>query len=221
MPENNKENFLNIGVEYSLISLFSKKLNVGIIGAGRGGYIKAKHFGEQGCKVEVLAKNEGEYFEKIKSYPNIKMIHQEYYKDFIKDKHLIIIAIDDDKKRNEIKEDCEKEYKLYIDSSSFMDGMGSLPVQLDFDNMAIGINTRAGNPKGSRFVGNKIVEEIQRYDKFIGFTTLVRNRVKSNEEIKKSVTDFMASEDFYFFYENGVAKEIINMFYGEEDILDV
>ena len=75
---------LNRGVDFSLISVFSKKTRrVGIIGAGRGGFIKAKHFFNQGCSVDVLAKEIGEEFKELKG-ENIKIYIKEYDRSFIK-----------------------------------------------------------------------------------------------------------------------------------------
>ena len=83
MFKNSEEDILNRGIEFSLISVFSKKLRVGIIGAGRGGFIKAKHFFNQGCLVEVLAKEIGEEFKQFKG-ENIQIYKKEYDKNFIK-----------------------------------------------------------------------------------------------------------------------------------------
>lgn len=159
MFKNSEEDILNRGIEFSLISVFSKKLRVGIIGAGRGGFIKAKHFFNQGCLVEVLAKEIGEEFKQFKG-ENIQIYKKEYDKNFIKNKHLVIIAIDDKNKKEEIKRDCEEESRIYIDSTEFMEGMGSIPMQKDLKNIVVGVNTRRGNPKGSRFIAQKVEEEL-------------------------------------------------------------
>lgn len=212
--ENNKKDIPSKKVEYSLISIFSKKLRVGVIGAGNAGFIKAKHFVNQGCQVEVLAK---EYIKDFDSLigDNIKFHKKDYEKSFITDKHLIIIAIEDKNKRDEIKVDCEKEFKIYIDSSSFLEGMGSIPVQRDLDNIVIGVNTRGGNPKGAVFLGDKAYEELKNYDKYIEFTTLARNYVK-DKSYKEDVISFITTEDFHFFYEKGCGKEVLDMFFKEK-----
>lgn len=215
MLEDNKEDILNKGLEFSLISLFSKKLRVGIVGGGRAGYIKAKHFFSKGCMVEVLGKSVIKEIEELESN-NLKIINKEYEKAFIDNKHLIVIAIDDEEKRKEIKRDCESQFKIYIDSTNFVDGMGSIPMQKDLENIVVGINTRGGNPKGARLLGNKVEEELKKYDDFIGFTTILRNTVKYNEEIKRVVTDFISTEDFFFFYKKGRGKVVLRMFFGEK-----
>ena len=52
--------------KYLNLSFFGNKLNIGIIGAGRGAFIKAKTFLDKGCNVEVLALNFIEDFEELK-----------------------------------------------------------------------------------------------------------------------------------------------------------
>lgn len=215
MYKNSKEDILNGELNYSLLSIFSEKLRVGIIGAGVGGFIKAKHFYNQGCYIEVLTKECNSSFDKLCG-KNMNIIKKEYYESFLDDKHLIIIAVDDSKIAKKIKDDCEKRYKIYINSTSFIDGMGSVPVQKDLDNIVVGINTRGGNPKGSMMLGNIVASELEKYDNFIGFTTIVRNKVKNIPEIKKSVIGFIATEDFLFFYNKGKGKEVLSMFFDKE-----
>lgn len=215
MFKNSEEDILNRGVNFSLISVFSKKIRVGIIGAGRGGFIKAKHFFNEGCSVDVLAKEIGEEFKELKG-ENIKIYIKEYDKSFIKNKHLVIIAIDDKNKKEQIKKDCQEESKIYIDSTEFMEGMGSIPMQKDLKNIVVGINTRGGNPKGSRFIAQKVEEELLKYDDFIGYTTILRNKCKDSS-IKKVLTDFISTEDFFFFYKIKKSNIILKMFFKEKD----
>ena len=79
-------------LEYTYLSIISRKLRIGIVGGGKVGYIKGKNFIYKGCNVDVLSLDFVEEFSKLK---DINLIKGEYYKDFIKDKHLIIIATDD------------------------------------------------------------------------------------------------------------------------------
>lgn len=206
MSKDNKENF-------SLISYFSKDLRIGIIGGGRAALIKSKHFLKEGAYVEVISK---EYIEEFKELTNCKTLTGEYNIDFIKDKHLIVIAIDNEIVKEEIKNNCNENYKLYIDSSSFMDGNGVIPYQLTLENFIVGVNTIKGNPRGSRFIAEVINKEISKYDEFIGYTTKIRNNLKG--ELKSSISKFMGTEDFYFFYEKGKSNLILKIFYDEENI---
>lgn len=211
MFKDNKEDISKAKIEYSLISIFSKKLRVGIVGAGRGGFIKAKHFIEQGCYVEILAERFHNNFSNI-NCDNCKIDKREYNKEFIRDKHLIIIAIDNEEKCNEIRRDCDEEFKIYIDSTSFKQGMGSIPAQIDLNSAVIGINTRGGNPKGAIVLKNKVKDVLEKYDDYISFTTLVRNFAK-DKVYKKEIIDFIGCEDFIFIFEKGYGEKVLEMFF--------
>lgn len=215
MSEGNKENISNGDLELSMISLFSKKLRIGVIGLGRGGYIKAKHFLQEGSYVEVISKEYNEFYSKLNNF-NFKFILGEYSKEFIKDKHIIIIAIDDKEIIENIKKDCSDEYKIYIDSTNFKEGMGAIPSQRKGKNFVFGINTKEGNPKGTVFLANKVTEYLLEYDDFIGYTTFLRNNVKNNIETKKEIIDFINTEDFLFFYKKNKSNIILDMFYNKE-----
>ncbi|MDS0524263.1 NAD(P)-dependent oxidoreductase [Clostridium sp. SHJSY1] len=214
MFKDNKKNILRREVDFSMVSLFSSKLRVGVIGAGRAGYIKAKHFLEQGCYVEVLCLESYDKFQELDMY-KLKLIREKYSKKFILDKHLIVIAIDGDEDINIIKSDCESLYKIYINSKSFENGMGAVPVQKNMNNFIIGINTIGGNPKASVMLGKKAKENLKEYDDFIGFITKVRSKVKKMPEIKKDIIDFIASEDFFFFFEKGKEEIVLKLFYKD------
>lgn len=196
MFEDIKEDIFVKDQEYSMISLFSNKINVGVIGFGKGALIKAKHFISLGSNVLAIAKDE-------------------YSLAFIRDKHIILIAVDDDKLRTKIKEDCEKHFKIYIDCSNFRDGMGVVPSQRESKNIVFAVNTRNGNPKGSVFLGDILINELIKYDDYIEFTTSIRNKIKNRYDIKKEVLDFIFSEDFQFFFKKGRGIDILKIFYNE------
>lgn len=211
MSKNNKEDIFREGVEYSLIALFSNKLKIGIIGLGKAGMIKAKHFYAQGASIEILTK-----YKTVDNFPfngdKVKVINKSYEKTFLKDKHIIIIAIDDNNVRDIIKKDCEDLSKIYIDSSSFKEGMGAVPSQIHGNNAIIGVNTLGGNPKGAVFLSSKLKETLNKYDDFIGFTTKVRNSIEDSK-LKKEVAEFICTDEFYFFYEKGIGEKIIKLFW--------
>lgn len=212
MLEYNKKDIYRGEVDFSMVSLFSNKLKVGIIGGGRAGFIKAKHFLEQGSWVEVLSIDSSDKFQELDMY-NLKIIREKYNKKFILDKHLIIIAIDNDEEINIIKDDCESLYKIYINSKSFTEGMGAVPVQVNMKNFIVGVNTVGGNPKASVMLGEKAKEHLKRYDDFIGVTTSIRNKAKKIPEHKKDIINFVASEDFFFFFERGKEEIVLKLFY--------
>lgn len=210
MLENNKENIQcrEDKIDYSMISCISSRLRVGVVGYGRAGMIKAKHFIELGAYVEVISKD---------SCDNDNVIIREYDKTFILDKHLIIIAVDDATTRDRIKEDCDRYYKIYIDCTSFREGMAVVPMQYSCGSITCAINTNGGNPRASVFLMNKIKDQFSEYNEYIQVTTYIRNRVKSYN-YKEQVLDFIFSEDFYFFIENNKWKQILSMFYPLLDI---
>lgn len=211
MSKNNQNDIFRKRVEYSLISLFSNKLKIGIIGLGKAGLIKAKHFYEQGASLEILTKEKT-----VDNFPfagdKVKIINNSYKKSFLEDKHIIIIAINDDNVRNIIKNDCEDLFKIYIDSSSFKEGMGAVPSQINGNNAIIGVNTLGGNPKGAVFLSNKLNETLIKYDDFIGFTTKVRNSIPDSK-LKREVAEFICTDDFYLFYKKGIGEKIIKLFW--------
>lgn len=211
MPTNNKKDICTGRIDYSSIAFLSKKLRVGIIGAGKGGLIKAKHFLKQNSQVFILTKDKisQEGIEKA------TIINKEYDRNFILDKHIIIIAVKDETLRNKIKEQCEEIYKIYIDASNFKEGMGVLPVQRESENLVFTLNTKGGNPKASVFISNKIKEELKKYDDFLEFTTIVRNELKENNKLKDEVLNFIFNDDFIFFFNKGKGNIILKMFYDK------
>lgn len=216
MSKHYKEDIFNGELGFSMISLFSKKLRIGVIGLGKGGYIKAKHFLKEGCYVEIISKEYNEFYNKLKEF-DFKFILGEYSKEFIEDKHIIIIAIDEYNKVLEIKKDCMDKYKIYIDSTNFKEGMGAIPSQRKGENYVFGINTLGGNPKGTVILSNKAEECLKEYDDFIGYTTSIRNKAKRNSQTKREIIDFINSEDFYYFYKKNKSNIILKMFYNKEN----
>ena len=210
MLTNNKKDICTGRIDYSSIAFLAKKLRVGVIGAGKGGVIKAKHFLKQNSQVFILTKDKisQEGIEKA------TIINKEYDRSFILDKHIIIIAVKDEFLRNKIKEQCEEIYKIYIDASNFKEGMGVLPVQRESENLVFTLNTKGGNPKASVFISNKIKEELKKYDDFVEFTTIVRNKLKENK-LKDEVLNFIFNDDFIFFFNKGKGNIILKMFYDK------
>lgn len=200
-------------LDYTYLSIMSEKLRVGIVGGGKVGYIKGKNFLHKGCNVDVLSLN---FIDEFANLKDINLIKGEYTKDFIKDKHLIIIATDDYNKNLEIKKDCDDEYKIYIFASEYSKGMAVAPVQRELKNISFSVNTKNGNPKGSLMIADKIFNLLKNYDDFIGYSSIIREKAKSIKENKDDIIKFVCSEDFKYIYEKGKDKLVINMFFGEE-----
>lgn len=215
VPGNNKKDFYGEGqINYAVISLLSHKTRVGIIGAGKAGILKAKHFLHEGFTVNIISNN-------LKDNENIKLLNnknivfnvQNYNKDFLLDKHIIVIAVNDDKIRKTIINDCEELSKVYINCSNYKEGNAAVSAQLSCDNMAIGINTKSANPKGAVFILDKIKNNISEYDDFIKYTSQIRNALINKKEIKNEVLDFIFNEDFYFFFKKRKGNLVLKLFY--------
>ncbi|AFS79463.1 precorrin-2 dehydrogenase SirC [Gottschalkia acidurici 9a] len=199
MSKNNKEDIL---LDYALISLISSKIKVIIIGGGKGGYIKAKSFLQRGCSVYVLSKEFDEKFKNLRYSKNIIFINESYKKDYIKDKHIVIISTNNPELNNIIKQDCEENYKLYLMSSDFKEGLFVTPTQRDTRSISIAINTKVGSPKTSVFLAEKMIKDLSEYDDFVMYVGEVRKMVKEKANDKKltlEIMEFLNTDDFYFF----------------------
>lgn len=213
MYEDIRKDISKGSIEYTYLSIMSNKFNVGVIGGGKVGYIKSKNFLLKKCNVEVLSLN---FIDDFKHIKNIKLIKKGYYKEFIKDKHLVIIATDNKDLNLRIKKDCEEAYKIYIFAEDYLNSMAISPVQRNLNNISFAVNTNYGNPKGSLMVAEKTIETLKKYDDFIGYSSLIRKSAKNIEEHKKQIIDFVCSEDFKYIYEKKKDKIVIEMFFGEE-----
>jgi precorrin-2 dehydrogenase/sirohydrochlorin ferrochelatase len=200
-----------------MISLISPKVNVLIVGGGRAALIKATTFAKKGCKVWVVSKKFIPEFSELNSYSNLKIINEEYNKHHICDKHIIIIATNCEEINAKIREHCDELSKLYIDCSNSKKGLCITACQRNTENTVFGINTSDGSPKTSIFLADKIKNKLEKYDDFVAFTSLIRNGAKGLEN-KNEIMNFACSDDFLFFYENGLGKIILKMFYPDTQL---
>ena len=214
MPKYSKAN-LHGELSYAPITLLGEKLKIGVIGAGRGALIKVRNFYNKGSKIEVLALDFLEDFYKFNG-DKVKLIKGNYNKEFILDKHLIIIAIDDENVISKIKDDCEELYKIYINSSKFRDGMGVVPVTRESKFIAVAVNTKVGNPRGSVMVAESITKSLQGFDEYIKLTGEIRNSLFLDKEIKEDLLKFINSSDCKFFYDKNKIFEVFKLFYDED-----
>ena len=214
MSEYSKAN-LHGELSYAPITLFGEKLKIGVIGAGRGALIKVRNFYNKGSKIEVLALDFLEDFYKFNG-DKVKLIKGNYNKDFILDKHLIIIAIDNESIINEIKDDCERLCKIYINSSKFKEGMGVIPVTRESKFITVAVNTKVGNPRGSVLVAENITESLQEFDEYIRLTGEIRNCLFLDKEIKDDLLKFINPSDCKFFYDKNKIFEAFKLFYDED-----
>lgn len=205
-------------MNYAPLTLFGEKLNIGVIGGGRGALIKVKSFYKRHSNIEVLALDFLEEFNNFNK-SKVKLIKGEYYEDFIKNKHLIIIAIDDNNIIKKVKSDCDKLFKIYIDSSNFKDGMGVIPVSRESENITIAVNTKLGNPRGAVMIADNLYENVKRLDKFIKLTSDIRNNLNIDKKVKNELLKFINTEDCSYFYQCGKFIHILRLFYND-DILE-
>ncbi|WP_195988202.1 NAD(P)-dependent oxidoreductase [Clostridium sp. D53t1_180928_C8] len=214
MSEYFKEN-IHGELNYAPITLFGEKIRIGVIGAGRGALIKVRNFYNKGSNIEVLSLDFLADFYKFNEN-KVKLIKGSYNKDFILDKHLIIIAIDDESVINRIKADCEELFKIYINSSKFKEGMGVIPVTRESEFITVAVNTKVGNPRGSVMVADSITESLQEFDEYINLTGKIRNYLTLDKEIKDDLLKFINSSDCKFFYSKNKILEVFRLFYNDD-----
>ena len=214
MSEYSKAN-LHGELSYAPITFFGEKLKIGVIGAGRGALIKVRNFYNKGSNIEVLALDFLEDFYKF-NRDKVKLIKGKYNKDFILDKHIIIIAIDNNDVINEIKDDCKKLCKIYINSSNFKYGMGVIPVTRESEFITVAVNTKVGNPRGSVMVAESITESLGEFDEYIRLTGEIRNCLFLDKEIKDDLLKFINSSDCKFFYSKNKILEVFRLFYNDD-----
>ena len=214
MPEYSKAN-LHGELSYAPITFFGEKLKIGVIGAGRGALIKVRNFYNKGSKIEVLALDFLEDFYNFNK-DKVKLIKGNYNKEFILDKHLIIIAIDDENIIDKIKNDCEKLCKIYINSSKFKEGMGVIPVSRESEFITVAVNTKVGNPRGSIMVADSITESLHGFDEYIKLTGKIRNDLTLDKEIRDNLLKFINSSDCKFFYDKNKILEVFKLFYNDD-----
>ncbi|MCE5221224.1 MAG: NAD(P)-dependent oxidoreductase [Clostridium sp.] len=218
MYEDNRKDICNEGIDYSYISLISSKLRVGIIGGGKAGSIKTKHFVNNKCYVEVLSHTFSEEIIELSktSMERLKLINEEFSYEFLSDKHLIIIALDDDILKDKVKKYCDENYKIYIDSSNFIDGMGVIPIQRNTENISFALNTKYGNPKGAVLVSNKVKNILEEYDNFIGFIGKIRTRAKEFPRYKNEILKFIVTDDFKKFFDENKSESALRINFSKE-----
>lgn len=220
MYENNRENISNQEISYSYISLISNKLKVGIVGGGNAGAIKAKHFIKGEAYVEVLSKTFAEDLVELSknSKERLKLINQEFNYDFLKDKHLIIIALKDKTLIDKIKNYCEENFKIYIDSSDFKAGMGVIPIERSTKNISFALNTKQGNPKGAVLAAEKVKSLLEEYEDFLGFMGEIRNRAKKYPEYKNGILSFIGNDSFKKLFDEGKGEDALRSNFPKEII---
>lgn len=207
MKKNIQENNVPI-----LISLLSSKIKVIIIGGGAASYIKSETFVMKGCQVYILSENFMASFDNIKKHLNVTLIKEKYDVHHIVDKHIVVIATDDERANSTIKQHCKELCKIYVDATDSKEGNCIIPCHRSTENISIGVNTKGVSPITSIFIADKLINYIKKYDDFVEFSSKVRNSI-SKMEYRKVIMNFISTDDFYFFYKKGKACIVIEMFY--------
>lgn len=221
MHRNNRKDIQDEALEeidYTYISLISQKIRIGVIGGGKGGQIKTRHFVNNKCRVDVLAKNfSDELIELSKENSEyLTLIDEEFSIEFLKDKHILVIASSDRELNNLIRKYCEENYKIYIDATDFTKGMGVIPAERSSRTMNFALNTKKGNPKGAVLMCNKIKNYISAYDDFIELTGRIRNNAKEYEKYKKDILSYIYSSEFEESYKQGIYEDALKKRYSSE-----
>jgi precorrin-2 dehydrogenase/sirohydrochlorin ferrochelatase len=220
MYEDNREDISSEEINYSYISFISNKLKVGIVGGGKAGTIKARHFIKDEAYVEVLSKTFTEDLVKLSKdfKEKLKLINKEFNYNFLKDKHLIIIAIEDKTLIDKIKNYCEERFKIYIDSADFKAGMGDVPIERNTKNISFALNTKQGNPKGAVLAAEKVKSLLEEYDDFLSFMGKIRTGAKKYPEYKNLILNFIGNEDFKILFDQGKAEKALRNNFPKEII---
>ena len=190
------------------ISLMPDKTRVIVIGGGRAGFIKAKAFSKRGCRVFVLSREFMEEFRELEDAGNVTLIRENYDKSYIIDKHIVVIATDNEELNNSIKKNCEDLYKIYLTCSDFEKGMFITPVQGETEEINFSVHTRSGSPRTSVFIAHGIQEYLKEYDGFVKYICSLRKSLKGFP-MKDEIMKLVNTKEFYEKYKAGKYREFI------------
>jgi len=212
--KSNKEDILelNAGLENIMhIGLLPQKLKVGVIGAGRASLIKTKAFLSAGAQVEVLSPKFDKEFKKLNNQ-FLVLKKGKFKKNFLQNKHIIVIAVSDMSLQKRIIRHCKRLNKLYLVCSDYRFGNVRLCFQESNDEIIFSLSTKRGNPKLSKYLSQKAMNFLNTYATFSIWVTNLRESLKNHQK-KDEILDFVCSDDFFFFFRKGYANKILKLFY--------
>jgi precorrin-2 dehydrogenase/sirohydrochlorin ferrochelatase len=212
MCENYQEDFSGGSVVFMPLSLIAGKIRVLIVGGGKAGYMKARSFLSRGCHVTVAAMDFKEGLEELRC-PDLCLIKAPYNREFIKNVHLVVIAVSQEAVAERIQEDCQAEYKLYLYSGEATRGLFVIPAAEETREGVFTFHTKKGSPATTKFIRTKIKEQLSEYDSFIEFACSLRDSLKGDKNRSK-IMDFVNTEDFYSFYQKQKHVLVLKLFYG-------
>lgn len=210
MCRDNREDIFNLVP----INIISYKFRVKIIGGGKAATIKAKGLLKKGCNVHILSKEFSEELLEIRD-KNLKLERGVYYKEFIKDAHLVIIALEENFLIRKISKDCEEEFKLYLNASNYKEGMVAIPYSRCYENLGFSISSKLGSPKITRAIGEEVSSIIKKNDIYSIKVSKIREKAKS-EELKDSIINIISSKEFKSVLLENKEYEYLKNIFGEE-----
>lgn len=199
-------------MDFLTLSFMSENIRTLVIGGGHAGFMKAKTLEKRGANVTVISKEFVDEFKELEGKERVNLIKDHYKESYIDGKHFIVIAIGDKEKVDEIKGHCEENSKLFLTCHNFKEGNFLVPFQEETEEVVMSLHTKKGNPLVSRFIMNRLNNEVLDKDDFIDFCNKIRDEYKKGST-PKSALYFVASEDFYYFFKKGKGKIVLDMFY--------
>ena len=143
----------------------------------------------------------------------MSLIEAKYQEEFLKDKHLIVIAAQDEAVKSSIKSYCDSNCRLYLDATNFKEGMFVMPVQRETDSAIISVNTKGGSPTAAVFMAKILTDKLREYDSYISYVCELRKSLKGYKE-KDSIMNFASCEDFKYFYDKHKQELVLKLFYN-------
>lgn len=207
--ENNSEDF-------TFLCLNAKKVKVLIVGGGTSALVKAKSFLKKGFTVHCIAPSFKEELFSLKS-EKLKITIGNFEDYLINTCHLVVICTSDNRINKHIRELCDSNCKVYIDTTIPEESMATLCAMTSSKETSVGVRLKGKSPKTSQFLANKIKNYIATYDDYISFVTELRRRMKDFPK-RLEVLDFVSSEDFLFFFQRSYGEKVLDLFYGGESI---
>lgn len=197
------------------ISLNGMNTKVLILGGGKSALIKAKTLLNSRFVVHCISEQFTDEFKLLDgAYDNLKLLDKTFTNELLEDYHLIVICTNDSKFNENIRNICNSKNKIFIDTTLPENSKAVLCATGRSENIALGLRIKGKNPKASVFLCNKAKEYLQNFDNYIEFITHIRNNVTTLNN-KSEILNFICSEDFLFFFNNGYHIEILQLFYSD------
>lgn len=193
------------GLDYGYLGIFNNKLKALVIGGGKVGYMKAVGLQKQGIEVTVVSDKFIDEF----NNQNINLINDYFSEKYIDKYHIFVVAVKDYKN---IKEILDKDSKLYVICSNASDGNLFVPMTIKEKGYTLSVTANV-SPFGTKFLIEKVTNEIKKYDDFMVKMKEIRERLKGYPN-KNIILEFIYSDDFYFFYKKEKHVLVLKMFFG-------